>query len=457
MIIHGNNIEVLKTFPDNHFSSIVTDAPYGLGKEPKAEEMLKAWLEHGYLEVKGTGFMGKKWDAFVPQPLFWKEAYRVLKPGGHVLSFFGTRTYDWGVMAMRLAGFEIKDCIQWLYGSGFPKSHNISKALDKMPGIENEINAWEGWGTALKPANEPIVLARKPLEKGLTISENILKFGTGGINIDAIRIAGEPWKWGTQTDIKGGNYNTNKPSNGDVYATNVESNPKGRFPANIILSHHPACECIGLKKIKGSSCSPDDVGKGRDGNFTNGIYGKKASKVTVSHTDDNGEEIVEDWNCHDECPVKIMDNQSAGSSRFFYVAKVSPSERNWGLGGVHKPILKHNSTMRDIENADWKEANVNNHATIKPVSLMRYLVRMITPPGGICLDAFVGSGSTGIACKLEGFEFVGIDEDIESCKISEGRIENWTDDLETMKHESIREILKESKKDLSQLDIFKND
>ncbi|MCX8482118.1 MAG: DNA methyltransferase [Crocinitomicaceae bacterium] len=196
-ILNGDSLEVLKTFPDNHFDSVVTDPPYGLGKEPNAEEMLQAWITSGYLEVKGSGFMGKEWDAFVPQPIFWKEVFRVLKPGGHIVAFFGTRTYDWGVMAMRLGGFEVRDCIQWIYGSGFPKSHNISKAINKLDGVEFEektasgvgfmnpdneewnvtknqliqkgesseqAKQWEGWGSALKPAHEDLVLARKPFQ-----------------------------------------------------------------------------------------------------------------------------------------------------------------------------------------------------------------------------------------------------------------------------------------------------
>ena len=138
-VINGDNIDVLKQYPDNYFDSIVTDPPYGLGKEPNAADLMKDWIEHGYHEIGGSGFMGKEWDAFVPQPIFWKEVFRVLKHGGHVLSFFGTRTYDWGVMSMRFAGFEVRDCIQWLYGSGFPKSHNISKALDKLEGAEREV------------------------------------------------------------------------------------------------------------------------------------------------------------------------------------------------------------------------------------------------------------------------------------------------------------------------------
>lgn len=135
----GNNIEVLKTFPDNSIDSVVTDPPYGLGKEPNAVEVLQSWITTGYHEVKGKGFMGKEWDAFVPQPNFWKEIYRVLKPGGYVLSFAGTRTYDWMVMGVRLAGFEIRDMIAWLYGSGFPKSMDISKAIDKSMGAEREV------------------------------------------------------------------------------------------------------------------------------------------------------------------------------------------------------------------------------------------------------------------------------------------------------------------------------
>ena len=151
VVICGNNIETLKNYPDNYFDAVVTDPPYGLGKEPNAEEMLRAWIDTGYLEVSGSGFMGKEWDAFVPQPLFWKEIFRVLKYGGHIVSFFGTRTYDWGCMAIRLAGFEIRDCIQWVYGSGFPKSHNISKAIDKMHGSEREI---VGQGKAGKGFNK---------------------------------------------------------------------------------------------------------------------------------------------------------------------------------------------------------------------------------------------------------------------------------------------------------------
>lgn len=235
IIYHSDNIELLRNLPDNCIDSIVTDPPYGLGKEPNAEEILRSWLDTGDHEIKGKGFMGKEWDAFVPSPAIWKECYRVLKPGGHLLAFFGTRTYDYGTLAIRLAGFEIRDMLAYLYGSGFPKSLNIGKAIESLilngssnkadfkkldgekattalgyhklnenqgfrpndySGRETTINhvlhtaeakQWEGYGTALKPALEPICMARKPITEK-NIAENVLKYGTGGINIDGCRV-----------------------------------------------------------------------------------------------------------------------------------------------------------------------------------------------------------------------------------------------------------------------------
>jgi hypothetical protein len=360
IVLNGDNIEVLKKYPDNYFDAVVTDPPYGLGKEPNAEDVMKGWIEKGYHEVGGSGFMGKEWDAFIPQPIFWKEVFRVLKHGGHVLAFYGTRTYDWGVMAMRFAGFEVRDTIYWHYGSGFPKSHNISKAIDKMPKANNrlvefsellkekrnqlnlsiseaddlicggstmynflegrningvlkiyppnkdfyekiksqykiegwddiiennldiiglekgnfgfqadgkrwneerelkeatteEAKQWDGWGSALKPASEPIVMARKPLEKGLSIAENVLKYGTGAINIDGCRVGSEVrtmpiFSNDGKTDGTTFNLNAN-------IQHHREETTQGRFPANLIMTHHPECECKGLKKVKPSNGS----------------------------------------------------------------------------------------------------------------------------------------------------------------------------------------------------------
>jgi len=516
IVINGNNIEILKDYPDNYFDSVVTDPPYGLGKEPNAAELMKDWIEHGYHEVSGSGFMGKEWDAFVPQPVFWKEVFRVLKHGGHVLSFFGTRTYDWGVMSMRFAGFEVRDCIQWLYGSGFPKSHNISKALDKIEGAEREIigtkergsveeakergvgflsdpanrnntkqfgygtelitapatqsaKQWDGWGSALKPANEPIVLARKPLEKGLSIAENILKWGVGGINIDATRIGYREDDHVLKYEGYSNGQYKSEYEDGTSYkhGNQVQINTQGRFPANIILTHHTECECKGTKKVKGSNSKPQDIGKGRDGDFTNGIYGAKQSKVATSHTDIEGNEEVEDWDCHEDCPIRILDEQSGvsksqrsergnildnnvygkykeqentlrghtdkgGASRFFYVAKASKSERNKGLEGFDtKQTIGGCGTYNEEAGAKYgsiKAEGKNFHPTVKPIKLMQYLIKMITPPNGIVLDPFCGSGTTGVACKLEGFQFVGMEQDPEYSKIAESRINNYVEE-----------------------------
>jgi len=506
-IINGNNIELLKEFSDNHFDSIVTDPPYGLGKEPNAEELMKDWIEKGYHEISGSGFMGKEWDAFVPQPIFWKEIFRVLKPGGHVLAFYGTRTYDWGVMAMRFAGFEVRDCIQWLYGSGFPKSHNISKAINKMYGVEyDEIPAsgvgfmkadsedwnvtknqlvqkgestdqakqWDGWGSALKPANEPIVLARKPLEKGLSIAENVLKWGVGAINIDGCRVGSE------NRNYKGSGSQPNKLNNHEKGDTGIgmmdgsgkdlEFNVNGRFPANLILTHHPECECVGLKKVK--AISGGRIGN-KDGAY-NGIgesgFSKEYIKGDGGYGDENGEETIEDWRCHEDCPIKILDQQSGekqttrnmsynrgggefidgipsqkekswfksefgGASRFFYIAKASKSERNKGLEGMPlgEPPQTARSKPAEGRNNALGEERANFHPTVKPIKLMQYLVRLVTPPNGKVLDPFCGSGTTGVACKLEEFDFVGLEQDAEYCKIAQARIDNYVEEEEELK------------------------
>jgi site-specific DNA-methyltransferase (adenine-specific) len=524
-VINGNNIDILKQYPDNYFDAIVTDPPYGLGKEPNAEALMKDWIEKGYHEITGTGFMGKEWDAFIPQPIFWKEVFRVLKHGGHVLSFFGTRTYDWGVMSMRFAGFEVRDCIQWLYGSGFPKSHNISKAIDKMYGAEREVigksdytmpkadnsmsensygisggklangntaeritaeitapsteqaKEWDGWGSALKPANEPIVLARKPLEKGLTIAENVLKWGTGAINIDGCRVS-----LNDKENYENNCNRTNVKShwgNSNSFSV-VEANSQGRFPANIILTHHEDCECIGTKNSKGM------FGDGTSDNIGGGF------------TDANGEETVEDWNCVDDCPIKILDEQSGesksqksergniidnnvfgkfkpqentlrghsdkgGASRFFYVAKASKSERNKGLDGFDEKTsgslnFRNPSSSGRSEDAPSVEnmggiskPKTNFHPTVKPIKLMQYLVRLITPPNGIVLDPFCGSGTTGVACKLEGFQFVGLEQDAEYSKIAQARIDNYVEEKPTIKKNIKTEVKS------NQIDIFNNE
>jgi DNA modification methylase len=442
-IYQGNNLDILKTFEDNSIDSIVTDPPYGLGKEPNAVDVLSSWITTGYHEVKGKGFMGKKWDSFVPQPIFWKECYRVLKPGGHLLSFAGTRTYDWMVMGLRLSGFEIRDMIAWLYGSGFPKSHDVSKAIDKMMGAEREVvginpNAigrkenkgkfqpkvdddeieldrqsnitapstnqakqWQGWGTALKPALEPIVMARKPLDG--TVAENVLKWGVGGINIDGCRI-----DYGNETDNRVGtdfvsnngdasnNQNDNQVPN-KRYVQMYKSN--GRFPANVI--HDGSDEVVSLfpETTSGQLNSGHKRGDGTGNSFTGG-----GGTITGNYGGDSG-----------------------SASRFFYTAKASQNERNFGLGEFDDSVTT-DGRIKPIDNAfnRGETTRKNIHPTVKPIDLMRYLVRLVTPKGGICLDPFLGSGTTAVACKSEKIDYIGIELEAEYVKIAEARIKAET-------------------------------
>ena len=419
----GDNISSLKKLPDNSIDSVVTDPPYGLS------------------------FMGKKWDYDVPSVEFWKEVYRVLKPGGHVLSFGGTRTYHRMVVNIEDAGFEIRDQIQWLYGSGFPKSLNVGKAVDKLEGNEREVvggnpnhrnsrsqitniqtdsciitkgqSEWEGWGSALKPANEPICLARKPLSEK-SIAENILKWRTGGLNIDGCRIEGidesnakrlgKSYK--SENSNLGNSYNLSNIKYKNNITVKVGGNIEGRFPANLILDE-TAAEMLdeqsgvskSIKSKRGTVCCGNDEGR---------------------YNWNNGE--INDFD------TIRGHNDSGGASRFFYVAKVSKAERNMGLDGFEDKSPSSYKFAEDdsfIENKTSKSGiqirlpRKNNHPTVKPINLMSYLCKLITPPNGIILDPFMGSGSTGIAALLNDFRFVGMEMDEDYFKIAEARIENY--------------------------------
>jgi DNA modification methylase len=361
-IIHGNSLFELKKLEENSVDSIVTDPPYGLS------------------------FMGKKWDYDVPSVDLWKEAIRVLKPGGHLLSFAGSRTYHRMAVNIEDAGFEIRDQIMWVYGSGFPKSHNIGKAVDKLQGNEREVvdnpyksrrpngNAWveqlgdrpdeltkgtspyEGWGTALKPAHEPIVVARKPLSEK-TIANNVLKWGTGGINIDECRVGTEVLE-NAYCAKKEGYMSDENGASGGAFSKDGSNTVTGRFPANFIHS--------GLE---------------------------------------------EEW------------------ARYFYCAKASKKDRNEGLEDFEEKSSKFGNQKngKDIGNGSvndkfTNQPRANFHPTVKPTKLMQYLVRLVTPKGGTVLDPFMGSGSTGKACKKEGFDFIGIELDKDYVDIATSRI-----------------------------------
>lgn len=406
----GDNILSLRKLPNNSIDSIVTDPPYGLS------------------------FMNKKWDYEVPSVEFWKEVYRVLKPGGHILSFGGTRTYHRMVVNIEDAGFEIRDQIQWLYGSGFPKSMNIGKAYDSKNGNKREIigvkegkinlskievgdksmydNAWsnkeyinlditkgtseyEGLGTGLKPANEPICLARKPISEK-TILDNVIKWGTGGLNIDGSRI-------GTD-NIPSPQHNRRSfeevgLDNGNTFNGNYKIN-EGRFPSNLILDEEAGKLLDDQSGFSKSNCVAGTIGK------TAGIF-----------QDENGKQI----SGHKVKLTPTTINDSGGASRFFYCAKVSKQERNLGLG-----VFEEKEVIRQGLNGEHKNPTYkNSHPTIKPINLMVYLIKLINPKNGIVLDPFMGSGSTGIASQLLGFKFCGMEMDEDYFKIAEERINNF--------------------------------
>jgi len=379
MLYHGDCLEVLRTLPDCSVDSIVTDPPYGLS------------------------FMGKKWDYDVPSVEIWAECLRVLKPGGHLLAFAGTRTQHRMAVRIEDAGFEIRDMIAWVYGSGFPKSLDVSKAIDKAAGAEREVvgvagksgsvrksmagdfkggeymetapateaaQQWDGWGTALKPALEPITVARKPLIG--TVAENVLTHGTGAINVDGCRVETDP---NIDDPRLGGNgaWTTSKQQSGDTVSLprgTVKSSPLGRWPANLI--HDGSQMVLDLFPESNSARANGNPNNPKRGtNHTATSYGQGDGKVTHDYRD------------------------TGSAARFFYCAKTAKKDRG----------------------------EANNHPTVKPTDLMRYLCRLVTQPGGTVLDPFMGSGSTGKAAKREGFGFIGIERDAAYFEIAKARIE----------------------------------
>jgi len=492
---------------ENSIPFIITDPPYLL------EFMGKKFdKQHKDLEGENEGQKMQKWHTG------WLiEAYRVLKPGGYLVAFGGTRTSHRLACAMEDVGFEIRDTMMWIYGSGFPKSLDISKAIDKRMKVKREVigskgtyadikrdketgqdglhggiaknrprvevditkpatdeaKKWNGWGTALKPAYEPIIIAMKPVSKSFV--DNALNEGVAGINIDGSRVATNKNVDDMLRKVERNERQSRQWRDGSGFKnehnelTGVRED--GRFPANVILQHHEECKKIGTATIKEGN--PDgDCDKGIS---STNLYGWNKSDIYKSGQH-YGEETIEEWECHKDCPVRIMNEQSGisksgggsgeksmgalgdniygkynkklgdnagglgdsgGAARFFYTAKASKSERNIGLEGMKKDFhrrddgqpygMNTNDQRPDGSKRKEVESQENFHPTVKPVDLLIYLVRMFsTPDGGTVYDPFTGSGTTGIACKILDRPFIGSETEADYFVISKKRLQyDW--------------------------------
>lgn len=397
----------LALLPDNSVDAILTDPPYELG------------------------FMGHAWDrsGIAYDVAMWREALRVLKPGGHMLAFSGSRTYHRMTCAIEDAGFEIRDMIMWVYGSGFPKSLDISKAIDKIYGAQRQVvgqqyraatgrdegysfgesfditapatlaaTLWEGWGTGLKPAHEPICVARKPMQAP-TVAANVLAWGVGGINIDGCRIPVDPVADASQLRTM----NVSQHDGADGWGMNTTGAKEGarvlglegRWPANFI---HDGSTAV-LEMFPEAAGQLAKASTRSDTRKTQNVYGNMAQGS-------NGAEPRPD---------------AGSAARFFYCAKSSKRDRNEGLEHLEQRADPCDGALRDGGRKSQPRANL--HPTVKPTELMRYLCRLVTPPGGLIVDPFAGSGSTGKAATLEGFQFIGFELDPQYAAIANARVE----------------------------------
>lgn len=392
---------VLKTLAECSVDSVVTDPPYGIGfmgkawdgadisaraekrrqhpsqdptaRSPNGGHKSAAAAAAGRYNLTTVGML-----AFQEFSAEWAgEVLRVLKPGGYLLSFASARTYHRMVCGIEDAGFEIRDCIQWIFGSGFPKSKNLD-------------GDWQGWGTALKPAHEPICVARRPLVG--TVAANVLQFGTGALNIDGCRVGGDGGKkWETP---RGGIWSSDSTAQSALV-----DNPLGRWPANVI--HDGSDEVVALfPQAPGQLC---------------GVGPQHGEKASINTFGDYGPR--EQFNPRGD---------TGSAARFFYCSKASRADRNEGCEAMERKPLHWSSGDKNpgsFQGEGTDKTSQNNHPTVKPTNLMRYLCRLVTPPGGIVLDPFMGSGSTGKAAILEGFKFIGIEREADYISIATARID----------------------------------
>ncbi len=582
-LVAGDCLEVLRTYPDNTFDAVVTDPPYGLSREPDMVALLTAWLAGQPYHHRAAGFMGKDWDSFVPGPDVWREVARVLKPGGHLLCFAGTRTWDLMSLAIRLAGLENRDTIAsfggppavaWVQGQGFPKGLDVSKQFDRQarreyveaavrlglpipdnsrhdwmkaehspsdkwwekfkavlspedwqaieweavarayrvrrestvqvaPLSESEYDIttpatplaakWSGWNVALKPAWEVILCFRKPLSEP-NVAANVAKWGTGALNIDATRVpttdTGTVRPYEPRSDKTNWRFTTG--------AVRGPSTPLGRWPPNVLLSHHPACVHVGTKEVKS-----DQVRPRADRELQARARYRMADKGTKpGYADPSGREVVPAYLCHPDCPVGQLDQSAPASqggarpakrgpgasgyhgwptgtedgerveypggqvSRFFpqfmpdedamasdsdlcrfrYQSKPSKRERNLGCQDLLWALdPSRPSGYRPVSKEEWEDlghqeerahqetgkrvvlrARGNVHVTVKARALMAWLVRLVTPPGGVVLDPFAGTGTTGLAALDEGIRAVLIERDPDYILIAQSRLSAWS-------------------------------
>ena len=441
-LLHGDCRTVMAGLPAASVDAVVCDPPYHLTSIVKRfgnpNSAPAQYGTDGVYARSSKGFMGKVWDggdvAF--QPEIWAAALRVAKPGAHLLAFGGTRTFHRLAVAIEDAGWEIRDTVMWVYGSGFPKSHNVGKGIDKAAGAEREVvghgrsgrnlsrnghkgdmaidelhqppiapditapatvaaEQWEGWGTALKPAWEPIIVARKPLEG--TVAANVLAHGTGAINIDGCRV-------GTSESLNGGAYAAAGTERDDGWGmqrggAGEYQQPTGRWPANLI--HDGSDEVLAAFPVTTSGSGNKNTGN-RNGLFGKGLGAGKGFGIG---------------------------GDTGSAARFFYCAKASKADRDEGCEGMQEKHAPHgNYEGRDMDNPKNHLGGMqgtqarNHHPTVKPTALMRYLCKLVTPPAGTVLDPFMGSGSTGKAARMDGFGFIGIEQDADYIAIARARI-----------------------------------
>lgn len=477
-LFNGDSVEVLRQLPDNSVDSVVCDPPYGLSKEPDMAEVMRHWLAGDDYKHKGGGFMGKSWDSFVPGPAIWRECLRVLKPGGHLLAFFGSRTYDMGTLAIRLAGFEIRDQIMWIYGSGFPKSLDVSKAIDKQDASNskrekqliftkfirdneisaafiNEITQTNMGSHYTTSASQPSIATREHFEKlrpflKLEVSVEMEKMvderSEESMNMKNRDVIGSDTKarstaGNSALPICGEGETVYKTWDITAPATDEAKQWEGWGTA-LKPAHEPIC--VARKPLAGTVAA-NVLAHGTGGVNIDGCriegrertdYGLVNSRRTQGSTYSTPSDSADFDSTKGRWPANFVhDGLSEEWSRYFYCAKASKADRNYGLSGDdHAPadLVDRQEGSAGMDNpragAGRTSGSKNPHPTVKPIALMEWLVRLVTPPGGVVLDPFMGSGSTGIAAVKQGFKFVGCELSEDYFKVAQERIQFARDD-----------------------------